>query len=325
MSQTTTERRTAGSKNKAKPYEPGERIVKWLKEKGYELADMNEMPIKKTDESHPDYRDHVKRGVRGHQFGDSVPTSGIVYFEPAKLKQAGNHVQYSVKWDSETGKVYGIPVAFDEKTGIKWKRIIIDGNREINLARPADRMDYFVMIHSDTLKDGVHDPFGNGLLKVNDPMMEATKAVERMKKSRGAEEIIMQMTDEEIGDFAPMFDLSPEHHPTINRHALLLISHKDPKKIIDRYEDADAKIWKVLKTALHYGLVNEVPGNGIMKGNVCLGQTNGEAVEFLKKDPMLFGSIEKEVRNQRISQGEAAIEAKAEEPKPEPKKARSIG
>jgi len=302
---------------------PSKKVIEILAEQGYVLADFENMPIKRVeldeDNSNKAFYDECKRSKKcGHQFPEFVPKSGKVYFHPATLKQMNCNVRHTVHFDAKNGIAYGIPVGINKDGTVKWKSCFVHGSREIDLSSPTDRAEYFVLIHSQYCRDGVHDQFGRGTIKVVNPEHEAQVAVERMRTAGKAIEIIDSFKDSDIGEFAALFGMSPDQIPVINRQALYEIAKSQPKDIIAKFNDDDRKVWAILKSAIHYGFVAERHGEGVMKGALHLGDKLTEAVDYLKNNPDILSDIERQVRDQKIGVAEGKPES------PAPKKTRSM-
>lgn len=276
-----TERSTRGS---------SKRVDDYLVEQGLTRADYDKMPIKKSQEPA-----HIEAKTFGNQFEwDFVPRKGIVTALPVRKKMGIQNVIHRVFIDGDR-VMYGTPLGIDTKTGdLQYQRVFVTGSREFNLAKEKDREDFYTLIHSPALKNGVHDINGKGLIIIDNPEADAEASVRRFELSSDAAEIIRGYKDGDISDLGVLFKISPSQSPILIRGALYEKAKNDPKHFLRVYNNENRKIRTVLEKAIHYHVVTEGP-EGVIFGNVSLGLRVEDAVEYLKGKLDFFGAIEQHV------------------------------
>ena len=262
---------------------------------------MVSMPMKKSDNP-----DHIKNETHGNQFWDFMPKEGKVSLLPANRKMPNLNLKVKAYWDHETGIVYGTPAGFDPKTGeINWRTAYVNGSREFNLATSNDREDLYLILHSQALKNGVHDK-GYGTVIADDQEKEATRAVERAKKSVDAFEIIASLKDDELAKFGVLFGINSNQKPVIIMASLFEHAKKNPKDVVNKYKDPNREVSSLVQQAIMLGVFQET-GSGVIHGSNNLGLRAHDAVEYLVKNPDLHSVVQQEVYgltvNRDASQG----------------------
>lgn len=298
---------------------PSEKVAKYLHDQGFTLCDFDNFPIKKSDFVH-----HKDGETHGHQFPDQLPNEGKVSVLPSTRKLANMNISLPCYWDNDTKIVYGQPAGFDPKTGeIRWKKVYVNYSRDFDLSKPGDRKDFYVFIHSQYMKDGIHDKNGSGIARVEDHERVANAKVERAMKSVGAFEIIGQFTDKNIGAFASLFGISSQQKPVLIKAALFEIAKNNPKDILLKYNDPNREVASIVHEGIMLGVLQET-GAGVVFGSENLGLKAYNAVETLIKAPDLLSVIEQKVFevNGGVSSKREKVTTKASEPEkePEPKK-----
>lgn len=264
------------------------------------MADYDKMPIKKSDDP-----SHVDAKIRGNQFEwDFVPKSGIVTALPLRKKMGISNIVHRVYIDGDR-VMYGTPIGIDKDTGeLQYQRVYVTGSREFDLSKPRDREDFYTLIHSDQLRDGVHDINGKGLLRIDNPEADAEREIARMELTHDVSEIIRGTKDSEIADLGMLFKISPSQKPILIKGALYEIAKKDPKKFLRLYHHENRKIRTTLEKAIHFRIVTEGP-EGVLFGSVTMGLRLEDAVEYLKEKLDLFSAIEQHVYEQSVGAGGA--------------------
>lgn len=254
-----------------------------LSEGGWNLADFNKMPIKQTKE----------QKLRGEDV-QYVPKEGfikIVAISHRKMTDGKNMATaYRIRtvYDVTSETVYGIPAGLD-KDGrtLKWQMISIDDDRQFNLSMPADRKEFYILLHSGDMEGGPNAK-GKPKLRMLDPEKVAKAAVEKRNAMRSADDIIRNLSNEnglnELSDFAVLFGINPAQSSDVLFQQLYEKADNDPMEVVKRWENPDRKVWTLVKRAVMYGVLTTNP-DGLYYGGIALGSQEINAVERIKQNP----------------------------------------
>lgn len=266
------------------------KLAEVLEESGWQLCDLQNMPIKGRAKGSAD---------------EFLPNKGFIKISSTLVRRMtnGHNMPMTFRlravWDVDAGIVYGQPLGLNDKGKPQWKMIFVDTERTFNLARPLDRRDFYTFLHCKEMEGGPNSK-GPSKIRMIDPEQEAVKVIETRRVSRKAEDIVdsLKNTDglNELSDFAIMFGFDPAQSENVLRRLLLEKALSDPNELVKRFDNPDRKIWVIVNKAKLYGVFESHPDGKYFNG-LNLGMLDSNVVDRIKQSPEMIIGIEDAIDN----------------------------
>lgn len=206
--------------------------------------------------------------------------------------------------DYRTGIFYGIPVGINELTGeYTWKRLRLFDGKIYNLSDEADAKEWHVVQHWPIIKDSIMDTRGIAQFKIEDMDNEAEAYLADYEKARAAKDYVMDLSEKEMMDFALAFNIDIKNNSSkVVKKMLLEIAERKTAEgknlMAEKIENKkDLAVLIAFRRAKFNGLITETVAGLAYKNSLPLGASEYQAIEYLKKNPTLFNSIDAETKS----------------------------
>jgi len=224
-----------------------------------------------------------------------APRTGIVEFVPLKTsKRHINNVTFSQYRDSETGLVVGIPLGIDKNKQVIWQTINVRDTVAFDLSIPMERAKAIIFGRSFYVKGSPN--FRNGsktVYKKADKEEEANTFMKTRAIKRQAEDIASALFGDALRDMGYALGKDPKFmSPTMLMMEVIKEAEKDPQRFMEIYNSDARQQLTVIKRGLATGVLEQSLNTGITYNGIPLGHSDFEAMDYLKKNPSTFTSID---------------------------------
>lgn len=242
------------------------------------LADFKKMEIAQTQEE-------IDRG----EPIKTVPTSGIVQIQGVGIHRHGFKKTERCVWDYNNKVLYAVVIGSDPKGNPRFRGIHIDDKTFLDLSKPFDRENYYVLLHSTSCQGGPRYA-GHPMFKFLDKEAEANAAIAKRQSVRSASEIVDDMGGESMRQFCILFGISDKSSDAIIKQQLYEKAEKDPKELIKRWNSGDRALWSLVEKAI-VEYVFEQRDNQYFFGNYAMGINKEMCVAKLREKPEMCEAI----------------------------------
>jgi hypothetical protein len=259
-------------------------VSDWLKAMGgFELCDFDNLPIRKKN---PEDENEEQKFLPKKGFVKIVPCNPRKMVGGANMQTA---IYRKVVWDRDYGICYGQPMGVSGDSGIQFKAIRVEDEREFNLSKKSDRDDLYILLHTEDMENGPRSK-GKAKYRMIDPEKAAKDYVQKRDAMRDADEIVRNLSNAmgltELSDFGILFGINPMQSAPVIQQQLYEKADTDPVAIVKRWEDPDRKVWSAVKKAVMYQVIERKP-DGFYYGGLAMGASEANCVNYIKMNPEL--------------------------------------
>lgn len=214
----------------------------------------------------------------------------LVPVNPKKFQQTSFRSYY----ETSTGIMWGIPTGAFKRDGTpEFRRILINRQKSFDLSVPAERKDWAVLQHWENIQ-GSRNANRKAVLKIHDEELQADVAYKEIEQTLQAMEVITEMNNESLRDFARILSINTEGaSDKVIKTRVAMVAKDKPKFFLDQYNNQNRGILEVIKRAQAFNIVQEVMGTGFLYDNsVHLGTSLEEAAATLGNDTRMLNIID---------------------------------
>lgn len=210
----------------------------------------------------------------------------------------------SMCYDSVNDIKIGVPMANDPKTGeLRFLQIILEDSAVFHLENKQDAMKWAVLKHhKDIDVDGSKTRTGQRpKYKVYDKEQEAQIFHQTRTIKRKAETIAEGLYGTQLRDFAIDLGIRADEMSIASLSmAVIKYAEQNPKRFMDAWDSPTRHESTVVKKAISLGVLSHDPMNGICYNGLALGQSEPQAVQYLKDNYNTCKVIEQLIANKEV-------------------------
>ena len=220
--------------------------------------------------------------------------------------------------DPVTGIHYGIVNKVYEDGNIKWTRININEDMNLNLERDTDAKFWAVLrMHHDVQGsplniEGKYEP----KLKIYDPEIQAAIDNNKVMEAYKAIEIANKFKGSNLVRFSRLIDIpvSILSTPSVLHAQVLKFAYENPNEFNRIWNDTNRDYRETFKNAISVDVIRFDHSKGYYFGGFSLGVNEYLAVQFLRENPDVYVSIGQRLKSSDIVSKEFEKESINEKP-----------
>ena len=224
------------------------------------------------------------------------PKEGTIEFRA--IERRHNSTQFNGTKDPKHEVWYAIPEGRDQDGNIRFRKIMISGNRQLNLEIPSEQMEAVCLAYSNfVIGSPLHTTADRPTHKIYDRLQAAKQSTVKMKKALAAKNQVLSIEGNIplLSDFARILGITPEGvDPEIVLDLIMKKADEAPDEVSNKFRNVNRRIEETIKRAVSYSIIKYTPATGYRYFDYFLGANESEVEATLLKNKELFATIDKE-------------------------------